>query len=86
MLASEIIKEFFLNLHLIGSEEIAEEYKNRSFIIGKSVNVIKPDGIYRARVLDITDDCALLLTREDGTEEKLFTGEVSIRVGEDTEI
>lgn len=78
-LAALIVKEFFENLHLVGSPEIAEEYKSRSFLIGKQVTVIKPTLEYEATVKDITDKCELLLALEDGTEEILSTGEVSVR-------
>ena len=78
-LAALIVKEFFENLHLVGSPEIAEEYKSRSFLIGKQVTVIKPTLEYNATVKNITDKCELLLTLEDGREEILSTGEVSVR-------
>ena len=78
-LAALIVKEFFEGLHLVGSREIAEEYKSRSFLIGKQVTVIKPTLEYEATVKDITDKCELLLALEDGTEEILSTGEVSVR-------
>ena len=78
-LAALIVKEFFEGLHLVGSREIAEEYKSHSFLIGKQVTVIKPTLEYAATVKDITDKCELLLTLDDGTEEILSTGEVSVR-------
>ena len=78
-LASLIINEFFANLHLVGAKEIADEYKSRSFVIGKHVTVIKPTVRYDALVTDITDKCELKLLLTDGTEEILSTGEVSIR-------
>ena len=78
-LAACIIREFFENLHLAGSVGIADEYRSRSFLIGETVNVIKPSGEYTALVTDITDRCELVLTLEDGTGEILSTGEVSVR-------
>ena len=78
-LAALIVKEFFANLHLVGSLEIAEEYKSRSFLIGKQVTVIKPTLQYEATVKDVTDKCELILTLDDGKEEILSTGEVSVR-------
>ena len=80
VLAVEIIRDFFDNLHLVGTTTISEEYKKRSFIIGKRVDVIKPAVTYKATVLDITNDCALLLQTNSGEREILFTGEVSIKV------
>ena len=79
-LTALIVKEFFTNLDLVGTPKLAEEYKSRSFLIGKEVNVIKPTTTYSATVTDITDKCELCLTLTDGTTELLSTGEVSVRV------
>lgn len=78
-LASEIINGFFEGLSLLGTKEIAEEYKSRSFLIGKRVRVIRHSDEYDADVLDITDECKLLVRRENGDKEYLSTGEVSIK-------
>ena len=78
-LTALIVKEFFGNLHLVGTPELAEEYRSRSFLIGERVNVIKPTTTYEATVKNITDKCELLLELADGTEEVLCTGEVSVR-------
>ena len=79
-LAAHIISDFFENLSLVGTPELAEEYRHRSFLIGERVNVIKPTSTYSATVNGITDKCELMLTLEDGTEEILSTGEVSVRI------
>ena len=81
-LAAELIREFFNDLPLVGSKKIAEEYKSRSFVIGKDVRVIKSDCEYTAHVTDITDDCELLIKIADGRTERLFTGEVSLKIKE----
>ena len=78
-LAAHIIKGFFDSLQFAGTKEIADEYKSRSFLIGKNVTVIKPTQKYNALVTDITDKCELVLSLEDGTSENLGTGEVSVR-------
>ncbi len=79
VLAGRLIKSFFDNIQKLGSHEIAEKYKARSFLIGKRVNVIKKTHTYPATVLDITDKCMLRLLTDSGCEELLSTGEVSIR-------
>lgn len=79
-LAALIVKEFFENLHLVGSKEIAEEYKSHSFLIGERVTVIKPTDEYGATVKDITDKCELVLILDDGEEQILSTGEVSLKL------
>lgn len=78
-LTAVIVKDFFDNLYLVGTRELADEYRSRSFLIGEKVNVIKPTTTYEATVKDITDRCELLLELPDGTPEILSTGEVSVR-------
>ena len=78
-LAAMIVKEFFENIPLAGTTEIAKEYKSRSFLIGERVNVIKPTETYEALVTNITDKCELVLKLDDGKTEMLSTGEVSVR-------
>lgn len=78
-LASLIVKEFFENLHLVGTTELADEYRAHSFLIGERVNVIKPTTTYEASVSGITDKCELILELPGGEVEILSTGEVSVR-------
>ncbi len=73
-LVASIIKEFFTH-----EGEYYSEYKSRSFIIGKNVTVLKLNESYEAKVLDINPDFSLEIER-DGKKEKLFTGEISLRV------
>ena len=80
LLVAELLREFFSNLPLVGTKEIAKEYKSRSLLIGKGVKVIKAGYEYDATVLDITRECELLVKTSDGSEELLFTGEVSLKL------
>lgn len=73
-LAATIIKEF-----LTEGEDYYAEYKARSFIIGKKVTVIKLTEQYEAKVIDINEDFSLTIER-DGESEKLFTGEISLKI------
>lgn len=73
-LAAGIIKEFFTY-----DGDCYAEYKARSFVIGKKVTVIKLTESYEAKVLDINPDFSLE-TERDGKTERLFTGEISLRV------
>ena len=78
-LAALIIKRFFDSLHLAGTAELAEKYRERSFLIGEKVTVIKPTAAYEATVTGITNKCELVLALNDGSVEVLSTGEVSVR-------
>ena len=73
-LAAMIIKEF-----LKYEGDCYAEYKARSFIIGKYVTVIKLSESYEAKVLDINPDFSLSVER-NGKTERLFTGEISLKI------
>ena len=73
-LAAKIIKEF-----LFDSSDYYEEYKSRSFVIGKEVTVIKLTETYSAKVIDINHDFSLTI-EHNGKIERFFTGEVSLKI------
>lgn len=78
-LAGEFLN-FFLEYYKGGSaEDYAKEYKKRSLVLGKEIEVLLSEGRKKARALDIDKDCRLLVEYEDGTREKLAAGEISIR-------
>ena len=72
-LAAMIIKEF------LERGDCYAEYKARSLVIGREVTVVKLNESYHARVIDINFDYSLLIDR-GGAEERLFTGEISLRL------
>ena len=74
VLTAKIIKEL-----LFSEQDFYAEYKARSVVIGRNVKVIKPTESYNARVLDIAPDFSLTVER-DGTTERLFTGEISLKI------
>lgn len=73
-LTAEIIRQYFA-----WDSNYLDEYRARSLVIGKRVTVIKPTEQYEATVVGINDDFSLQIQR-DGKEERLFTGEISIRI------
>ena len=79
LLISEIISEFCLGIGSISSSEVIEEYRRRSFLVGREITVHKLSCSYPARVIGIGDDMSLRIRLADGKEEKLITGEVSVR-------
>jgi BirA family biotin operon repressor/biotin-[acetyl-CoA-carboxylase] ligase len=74
VLAARMIKEF-----LFADNNYYAEYKARSFVIGKEVTVIKLAESYKAKVIDINPDFSLLI-EHNGITERLFTGEISLKV------
>ena len=73
-LVAAIIKNMLLN-----NGDFYAKYKERSFIIGKKVTVHKLCESYEAEVVDIDSDFSLIIER-DGKQERLFTGEISLKI------
>ena len=74
----------YRNLH---SRGYAEEYRKRSIVNGREIRVLTgneygqgPDAGTKAKVLGIDDDCRLHVIYEDGRDEWLSSGEISIRI------
>ncbi len=63
----------------IRSMSFLTEYRQRQFILGKGINVIKADGTRQAVAQTVDDECRLVVEYPDGTTEALYSGEVSIR-------
>lgn len=58
---------------------LAEKYSRMLVNIGREVLVIGANEQYKAYALGIDRDGELLVRREDGAEEKVYAGEVSVR-------
>ena len=77
-LAEELISEFFRDAD---DSEIMEEYRRRSAVIGKRVEVHKLTGErFSARALEITDGGELIVEDERGYRESLVSAEVSLKL------
>lgn len=78
-LAAAILDELFDLLPRLGSQELMDEYRARSFITGKWITVHRGDENYEAKALDIDSKGALIIEKTDGSRETLRSGEVTIR-------
>lgn len=58
----------------------AEEYRRRSMVVGMEVTAIDGGHERKCKVLDIDSEAALLVEYDDGTNGKLYSGEVSIKL------
>ena len=82
-----LLQEILEDLKVQNHQQVMTEYKNRSNLIGKTVDVIEntfSGQSYQAQVVDITEQGHLLVKKklQDSFEEnltELFTGEVSIK-------
>ena len=79
-LAARVIDSFFDLYRIKDKKKLAAEYKQNLFMLGKRIKVIKSDGIYEATAVDTDELCRLKVRYGDGSEEYLFSGEVSCRL------
>lgn len=88
-IASELIIQFMKYFDAgIESPDFLSDYEKRCFVIGRDVTLISPDHNKLndgesdpvVHVLGINNKCHLHVRHEDGTEEFLSGGEISIRI------
>ena len=79
-LIAALTDEFFSER---ADEEIMKEYRQRSLVIGQRVEVRAISGeSFDAFALDITDSGALLVKKDDGSEQALISAEVSLKINQ----
>ena len=79
-LAAAVLSRFFELYSHLDDPAVMEEYRRRSCVVGREIDVLSARGARRARALNIGADGHLLVRYEDGGEEKLYAGEISIRI------
>lgn len=79
-LIAEIINELANQMENLSSRYYLDEYKRRSFLLGKNIIVIKPNKKRKAKAIDIDSRARLVVEYEDKSVEHLSSGEVSIRL------
>ena len=68
--------EFKLDVSMNKALEVNRAY---SEVLGKDIKVIGPKDSYQAKALDFLEDGQLLVEKKDGSKEKLYSGEISVR-------
>lgn len=61
------------------AKSFLSEYKSRSFVLGKEIQVIKGDRISHAKAIDLNEQAHLIVEYPDKTREALSSGEISIK-------
>lgn len=79
-LKDKFIKEVLKNIFTHYNNDILNEYRNRSAVIGKDILVIKNNETKNAKALLIDDNFRLNVRYNDKTEEFLDSGEISIKI------
>ena len=81
-LAAAFLKQF-LAIYRSGGTGYAEEYRRRSLVIGKPIQVLSPAGARSAVALDVDNSCRLIVRYDDGSVASLSSAEISIRPSEE---
>ena len=76
---AEFINAFFIYYKELSSKKHLKEYKEKSCVLGKEINIIQGKNIRRGKAIDIDENCNLVAEISDGIIEKLYTGEISVR-------
>ena len=79
-LAAEILNRFLPRYRALPGGDTPEAYRKRCFVIGRRVTVHGGGGEYPADVLDVDDECHLVIRTADGELRTLSSGEISIRL------
>jgi BirA family biotin operon repressor/biotin-[acetyl-CoA-carboxylase] ligase len=77
---AEYLNRFLPLYRKLGSPETNAEYKKRSFVLGRMVNVLAGERVTPARALDVDERCRLVVEYESGHREALSSGEISVKI------
>lgn len=79
-LVSAFLNRFYGYYHAGNPTDYVEEYRKRSFVIGKQVTLTAFNESKNAVVVGIDEECRLLVKYPDGTQECFSSGEISVCV------
>lgn len=79
-LIAEYLSSFLPRYRNLGGSATVEEYRRRSFVVGRTVTVLSGGSETPAKVLGVDERCRLLVEYADGTQAALSSGEISIRI------
>ena len=79
-LAAQFANEYYRIYPELNPDAFLDEYRARSFIIGKTVTILRGNESWEAEVAAINEDFSLSVRSSDGNIERLSSGEVSLKV------
>lgn len=80
LLAAKILQKFWSYYVHMEQKDYYEKYKKRCFVIGKHVFIEKKDCKIPVKVLDLDEECRLVVQYESGEIAHLQSGEISVRM------
>ncbi|MBQ3524211.1 MAG: biotin--[Clostridia bacterium] len=78
-IVADVVNRFFC-MYNGDDNDYIRRYKECSYLTGKEINIIQGETTRPATVIDITDDCHLLVKNEKGEIEEISSGDVSVRL------
>lgn len=75
---AEVLMRFANFYEELEKKTFLDDYRARSCLLGKTVSIEKKEGVVKGKVLDITEQCHLLVELEDGKVEELRGETVSL--------
>ena len=78
-IVADVVNRFFSMYNGVDNDYI-RRYKEYSYLTGKKINIISGETIRPATVIDITDNCHLLVKNENVEIEEISSGDVSVRL------
>jgi BirA family biotin operon repressor/biotin-[acetyl-CoA-carboxylase] ligase len=79
-LIAEVLNNIAKSMNSLTSKKYVDEYRKRSFLLGKDIFVLKGKETLPAKAIDIDDKARLIVEYENHLKETLSSGEVSIRI------
>ncbi|MDO5560672.1 MAG: biotin--[acetyl-CoA-carboxylase] ligase [Oscillospiraceae bacterium] len=76
---AEVLSRLECHLEKLKTKEFIEEYRRRSWIIGRKITVCTNMHEKNATAVDIDSSAGLLVEYEDGTQEIISSGEARVR-------
>ena len=77
-LAAAFLNCFMALCQSLEDNSYIQEYRKRSFLIGREILVLLPEGTKKASALDVDGECRLIVRYEDGAVAALDSGEVRV--------
>lgn len=77
-LAEEISDRMLSYTENPDTEAVINSYRSRLFIIGKTVSYFRNNIEYKGTVIDINEQCNLIVRHPDGSNDTLSSGEISV--------
>lgn len=74
-----LILQSFIDFYHSSYTSHTQEYRKRCFVIGRQVKILQGETSRSVKVLDVDENCHLVVENQDGTQQALQGGEISLR-------